>query len=371
MNAQFIFSIVIYLVALGAAMWAIVMIARDKKSKNKEIGRVLIEYGITYTLSALVVLQIIANLSEAGIVAGLQDPDINTGARMSLHFFISGIGILGALVWIKAIREHFTAWSRISEDGWGAAGLIAVTGIIAFISALAAVLAPIANLLVLANAVHNTRELGVFLHYVGYQLGWLSEGEYLVILTKNGARPDYSAWGSLKNIMASSCTVTAAHVLVAFWEVMIAFKLSLTKKDMNEAFTRDLDEDEEPEDKDKEKDKGGKDKGDKDKNKDDDKDDKTRKKEAHETMIADIVDWLNPNDPSKWEEKLLNLMEKSWDKGDFTAVRYTVEMTKIYKAVKGLKDGKGNAKRIEDELRKLVKDRSAGKLNLPKRKEKN
>lgn len=239
MTANFWVSLALFLIALGAFIWVIIKIYKDPNNANREIGFTLMRLGVTYNLSALLLLQLIANLAEAGIVGSLQTPGSSTAPNMIAHNVIALAGIIAALTWIKATREFFVA--LVSDYHWGKKlALVCLTASIAFLAFLGSIAAPLANMATVANLTHQSTQLNLFFLSVRYDL--FDNPAYLAELSKLGLPITYSPWSALRGEMVTSLVLTAFHMFITVWDVMLALKLSLTKEEMGSAFDTDMDD---------------------------------------------------------------------------------------------------------------------------------
>lgn len=388
MTPNYWVSLILFLAVVSAMIYGVIKMTKSPENEGKEPGRVLLRIGITYTLTILILIQIFLNIVEAGIVGSLQDPGINTGARMGGHFLIAAGGILGALTWIKSFREMIMAPYMKEPDGkdahWGKRfAYFMVCLVLMLMGVFFSIAAPVANMWVLANAVHNTRELSIFLSFANYKFGGGSLINYQMALVENGASSSYSPWGGLAGVMVFSVVVTCAHMFICIWEVVFALKLSITKSDMSAAFETDMNADKKPKDP---NDKGkGKGKGKKDEDEDnedeDDEDEEAGKGKSKGKKKADhaILDklWsfmgMSDDDAEKWTRNVFPLLDEKDKAGVQDAAIFASKMNEVVRKVQAFeKTGKGpkkeTAEEIAEELKDLIKKRSKGKLTLPQRK---
>lgn len=362
-SANFWVALVLFLLALAAFVWIIWKISKDPKNANREIGYTLIKMGVTYNLSALLLLQLMANLAEAGIVGSLQHAGINVGARMWAHLVIAVAGIIAALTWIKAFREFFAAF--VLDVHWGRKlALILITAMVAFIAFVGSIAAPLANMFAVANAAQQSTQLDLFFAYLRWE--YFGNPAYLEKLSVVGLPLTYSAWGALKNEMVTSILLTSFHMLITVWDVLLALKLSLTKADMEDAFSTDF-EDKQPEaEKSKEKDKkkaGGK---------DEEEDKEKQKKSTTASYIEQIITAVWPAMEEKTVEYWISEIVKLAAKGSHTEQgQFAVQISDYHKAVTALKEG-GTSREYKTmeavaiSLKDLVSKNSGGKLTMPK-----
>lgn len=388
MDPQYWVSLVIFVVAVAALIWAIIKMSKDPANTGQEPGRIILRIGITYTLSALIILQVFLHIVESGIVGSLQDPGINTAARISGHFLIGLLGILGTLTWIKSFKEMIMAPFMKEADGKYSHGgkrfaYFMISLVLMLLGLGASIAAPVLNMWTLANAVHNTRELGVFLSFANYEFWFGSKADYQMALVEAGASSSYSPWGGLAGVMVFSVILTFVHMLICFWEVIFALKLSITKSDMASAFETDMHADKKPKDP---NDKGkGKGKGKKDEDEDEDEEDeededagkgKSKGKKKAEHAILDKL-WgfmgMSDDDAEKWTRNVFPLLDEKDKAGVQDAAIFASKINEVHRKVQAFeKTGKGPKKEtpeeIAEELKDLIKKRSKGKLTLPQRK---
>lgn len=382
MTANYWVALTIFVLAVGAMIYATISLSKDPKNAGQEPGRIFLRIGITYTLSWLIVGQIFLNMVEAGIVGSIQDPGINTAARMGGHFLIAGFGILGALTWIKSFREMIAALYIVDKDGKKAPGshrypLALICFILMLMGFVASIAAPLANMYVLANATHNVRELGIFIAAIKESMGIISLNSYLLVLAEAGAKPSYSPLGGLAGVMLFSIIVTFTHMFVCFWEVLFALKLSMTKDDMTKAFETDIYADKVPKEKGKDgkdKDKGGKDKD--EEGDDEDKAEKDKKKKGSQHKILEGIFkfmGMSEEDSEKWGDRVYPLLTEAGGGTVQDTATFSANMSELWRKIqhfesKGEGPKKETAEMLESELRKLVSDRSKKKLSVPRRK---
>lgn len=369
---------------------------KDPVNAGQEPGRILLKIGITYTLSFLILIQIFLNVVEAAIVGSLQDPGVNTGARMSGHFLIAAVGILGALTWIKSFREMISSIFLKEKDAKGNEvyapwwskrfPLFVITFVLMFLGLVASIGAPVANMWTLANAVHNTRELEIFFAYAKYSMGWKSQMDYALVLVENNAPLKYSPWGGLSGVMVFSIIITFTHVMIYIWEVVFALKLSITKSDMTGAFETDLYADKKPKNPDpkgggKKKNKNADENEEEDDEADEDDDNggdnegKKKKNKAQHAVLDKLWAFMGMDDDqsSKWTEKVFPLLDKQGSDKEQANIEFASALSELHRKIthfeqKGHGPKKETDKDIEKELRDLIFKRSNRKLTLPSRK---
>ena len=394
MEPTFWVSLTLFIIVMGAVIYGIIKLSKGPGNAGQEPGRILLRLGVTYTLSFLILIQIFLNVVEAAIVGSLQDPGVNTGARMSGHFLIAAVGILGALTWIKSFREMISSIMLKEKDAKGVEvyapfwskrfPLFMITFVLMLLGLIASLVAPVANMWTLANAVHNTRELEIFFAFAKYSMGWKSQIDYAMVLAEAGAPARYSPWGGLAGVMVFSIVITATHIMIYVWEVVFALKLSMTKSDMTAAFETDLYSDKKPS-----KDKGGKGKGGKDdKDKDDEGDDEgdgeddsaesgkdKKKKKSQHSILEKLWEFMGMDGDAaeKWSEKVYPLLNKSGSDKESANVEFASSISDIHRKImhfesKGHGPKKESAADLEKELRDLIFKRSNRKLTLPGRK---
>lgn len=370
MDSTFWVSLILFLLVLAAFIWVIWKIQKDPSNADREIGRTLIRMGVTYNLSALLLLQLIANIAEAGIIGSLQDPEVNVGARMSAHMVIAFAGIIAALTWIKSLREFFAAF--VTPDlHWGKRlALICLTFFITVLAFVGSNAAPIANMYAVANACGQSTQLDLFLTYFAYRVGIGSEASYIAELARIGLPLTYSPWGGLKNVMVSSILLTGFHMLITVWDVALALKLSITKQDMADAFDGDLYEDPKRNSGGKGNPKGQPSSGGS-KNPDPDPDKQPSDKTATaKGYIRDILRFweMEQKTLDQWSKQIEVLVaEGNLD----TQSAFSLELAKVHAMVSTFTaQGKGPNGESKAEIAKIITDiinkKSKGKLTLPK-----
>lgn len=368
-GANFWVALVLFLVALAAFIWIIWKVAKDPKNANREIGFTLIRLGVTYNLSALLLLQLMANLAEAGIVGSLQHEGINVGARMWAHLVIAVAGIIAALTWIKATREFFASF--VLDVHWGKRlALVCLTFMIAAIAFVGSIAAPLANMFAVANAANQTVQLDLFVASLQYDL--FGNPAYLEKLAIVGLPLTYSPWGALKNEMVTSILLTSFHMLITIWDVLLALKLSLTKTDMEDAFDTDL------VDTPQSKGQGGNNNQGQNQGQGQNQNNTNQNQNQSPTskFIKEFLEIVWPamdgSALDRWTDDLAKLARKgsTQDQGDFAAKIADFHRKATYFKENGKGPGGENQEAIGKEISDYINDKSKGKLTLPKAKPK-
>lgn len=331
---------------------------KDPKLKGLEPGvllaRVIIKYNFTY----LIGLQLAALVSEAALLGSVRDLKTNVTVRMTVHVIAAAISIVGAFGMSKYWGEFFKSFMQKMPFGQRL-GLISVTLILAFLSLIMAVGAPIVNMLAMANAVHNTAQFDCFQAMIQVKLGMAHPSYLAHVIAENRFPPEFSPFANLHSSMISSLIITTFHLLLVFMEIILALKLMLTREGIQHAAFGETFDVPPPKDDDKSKD---------DKPKDDEKD-KENKKRVTDQLTAALT-YTGVPDVVKWAEQILPHYLKMEDKE--RGPKYAA-LTKGVLGIEQLKDrnttadGK-NKEQLKDHLRTVLEDMANHAITLPKAK---
>jgi hypothetical protein len=199
---------------------------KDPQNKNLEPGAVLIKFFITYPLTVFITLQLIAMISEAALLASIQDKDINVTARMTVHMFLAVVGGLGAFVMTKYLGSVISVFF-IKEPMPKKIGLFLGSSMLALISLFFTIGSPIFNLHAMAHSLKQTAELEIFLTSLWVMLGIDHPNHLTFLLSKHHLPLDYSPFQNLHSGVVTSLALSTTHLLITLWEVLVTLTLAI------------------------------------------------------------------------------------------------------------------------------------------------
>jgi hypothetical protein len=353
---------VIFAVIIGAvSYYALKKARKDPENAGLEPGALLVKSFIKYSLTYFIGLQFGAMVSEAALLASVQEPDINVAARMTVHMVMALISALAAF----ALTKYFGAFvsALISPRPFGVrAGLVVSLFFLSLISLLFTVGAPLYNLAAMTNSLKQSAQLEVW--WAGFQVAFnMAPQSYLDYkIALNHLPKDYAPFASLHSGIVTSLGITSFHILVTLWEALTALMLALTNQTMAHAVLGDFfdikrGDDAKDDDKNKDKDKDK----DKDKKDDDDKD-KANIKKAKETLSV-LFEFCGISKVDDWVTKVLPHFYKPKDDNN---VKRVAQSQTLRLEIEKLPAGKSRDQLIQ-KIHEAVSDWSNGGLHLPKK----
>jgi hypothetical protein len=187
------------------------------ENKGKQWGVALIQDLVKKHVSYLMGFVLVTNLASAGIAAAISGEHSNPAARMVTHFAIFAVSVFGAFSLLPSWRMAFSK-EKISP-GRRAARLMALAIIFGF-----AVVAPIANMYLIAHSLKQVPHLNLFFMNMNI---FLSDDVYITALINSGIElPDniraYSPFQGMETILAAEIVVLVLGMSVLFVEVLTA-----------------------------------------------------------------------------------------------------------------------------------------------------
>jgi hypothetical protein len=329
------------------------------------LGKSFIKYNLTYLMG----LQLCALIAEAALLGSVVDEKTNVAVRMFLHLVMAAISTISAFGLSKAFGEFVYSFVMIPKRPVGITiGLMFSTAVLTFIAFFFAIGAPIFNMLALANALHNTVQLDVFMAALQVQIGLEPQAYLDYIIKINHLPEDYAPFASLHSGMVSSLGITLFHLILTFWEIVYTLKLALESKSLLDSIlnrTIGLD------------DKDGKE------NKDGKKDKKKEKKEKTaegKSQIEDLLKFigLSDKDVTAWVDKLLIYLDEATHDGKIVSQR-VVNLGGLHFQMDSLSnnggkktaDGTTPEKLVEKIRKEFEQNWASSSITLPKPKAKN
>lgn len=186
------------------------------ENKGKQWGVALIQDLVKKHVSYLMGFVLVTNLASAGIAAAIAGEHSNPAARMTTHFAIFAVSVFGAFSLLPSWRMAFA--SGITP-GRRTARIIALVIIASF-----AILAPIANMYLIAHSLKQVPHLNLFFMNMNI---FLSDDTYIGALVNSGITlPDniraYSPFQGMETILAAEIVVLVLGMSVLFVEVLTA-----------------------------------------------------------------------------------------------------------------------------------------------------
>lgn len=201
------------LVCLFGWIW---WLSSRPENKGKQWGVALIQDLVKKHVSYLMGFVLVTNLASAGIAAAISGEHSNPAARMVTHFAIFAVSVFGAFSLLPSWRMAFA--SGITP-GRRTARIIALIIIFGF-----AVVAPIANMYLIAHSLKQVPHLNLFFMNMNI---FLSDDTYIGALVNSGIPlPDniraYSPFQGMETILAAEVVVLVLGMGVLFYEVLTA-----------------------------------------------------------------------------------------------------------------------------------------------------
>lgn len=359
---------IIFGVGMSLLMWRMYHVAKaDPELAGYEpavlLGKSFIKYNLTYLMG----LQLCALIAEAALLGSVVDERTNVAVRMFLHLVVAAISTVGAFGLAKFFGEFVFSLTQMTKRSPGVtAGLIMSTLSLTFLAFFFAIGAPIYNMLALANALHNTVQLDVFMAALQVKLGFEPDAYLTYVIAKNRLPLDYAPFASLHSAMVSSLGITFFHLILTAWEILYTLKLSLESKPLlDDILNRTIGKDGKDKEKDKDKSK------DKEKDKDKGKDDK---KIDGKIQIEGLLSFLKipDKDIENWVNKLLVYIDVNTQDPKVATSRAAnlgalhFQMKSLEKTPKKTADGRAPDKLAEDIRKEFEVNWANNALTLPK-----
>lgn len=353
----------IFGVGMALLMWRMYHVAKDDPElKGLEPAALLGKSFIKYNLTYLMGLQLCALIAEAALLGSVVDEKTNVAVRMFLHLVMAAISTVGAFGLAKFFGEFvyvFVAWP--TRNVGISLGLMMSNFVLTIIAFFFAVGAPIFNMLALANALHNTVQLDVFMASLQVELGFKPLAYLTYIIKINGLPENYAPFASLHSGMVSSLGITFFHLILTFWEIVYTLKLALESKSLLDTILNRT--------------AGLKDEKDKDKDKSKEKEkDKDKPKVDGKVQLEGVLAFLrlDNKDVEKWTEKLLTYLDVATHDQKTVATR-TATIASLHFQVKSLDKGKKTTdnrtpEKLAEDIRKELENWTGNSVTLPKAK---
>jgi len=352
----------IFGVGMALLMWRMYHVAKDDPElaglePAALLGKSFIKYNLTYLMG----LQLCALIAEAALLGSVVDEKTNVAVRMFLHLVMAAISTVGAFGLAKFFGEFvyvFVAWPKRAPGV--SIGLMMSNFVLTAIAFFFAIGAPIFNMLALANALHNTVQLDVFMAALQVELGFKPLAYLTYIIQLNGLPANYAPFASLHSGMVSSLGITFFHLILTFWEIVYTLKLALESKSLLDTIlnrTVGLDDKEKKKKEDKKE----------------DKEDKGKKIDGRVQIEAALGFLkLDSKDVAKWTENLLEYLDVATHDQKAVATR-TATIAALHFQIKSLDRGKKTAdnrtpEKLADDIRKELEGWTNNSITLPKAK---
>ena len=340
---------------------------QNPENKGLEPGAILIKFILKYPLTLFISLQLIAMISEAALLASIQEKDLNVSARMTVHMFIALVSALGAFMMTKNIGAFVSAWF-LKEPIAKKFGLIVTSLFLALISLLFTIGSPIFNLYAMAGSLKQGVQLDIYLNSVAASMGLVPEKYVAYLLAKNHLPQDYSPWQNLHPGVMTALAINVVHLLITFWETLVALSLALKNDGIHHAILGEFFDapprEEKPKDKPKEAPKKEEEKKEEEK-----KEEKKEEPKEDEKKLKDALKKLFTNYGLK-EDKINDFTTKLvpfvFTKDSASTVANVAKITNLVHQFDNIKKSGGNVDKLREDTQKLVSELSNKQLTLPK-----
>jgi len=335
---------------------------QNPENKGLEPGAILIKFILKYPLTLFISLQLIAMVSEAALLASIQEKDLNVSARMTVHMFIALVSALGAFMMTKNIGAFVSAWF-LKEPIAKKFGFIVTSLFLALISLLFTIGSPIFNLYAMAGSLKQGVQLEIYLNSVWASMGLVPDKYVAYLLAKNHLPQDYSPWQSLHPGVMTALALSTAHLLITFWETLVALTLALKNDGIHHAILGEFfdspprQEDVKKEVKKEEK----KEEEKKEEKKDEPKEDEKKLKDALKRLFTNYG--LKEDKINDFTIKLVPFV---FTKDSGTTVANVAKITNLVHQFENIKKSGGNMDKLKEDTQKLVSELSNKQLTLPK-----
>lgn len=352
----------IFGIGMALLMWRMYHVAKaDPELAGLEPAALLGKSFIKYNLTYLMGLQLCALIAEAALLGSVVDEKTNVAVRMFLHLVMAAISTVGAFGLAKFFGEFVYTITQFPKRPVGISlGLLSSTFMLTAIAFFFAIGAPIFNMLALANALHNTVQLDVFMAALKVEIGMRPQAylDYVIVLNRLPA--DYAPFASLHSGMVSSLGITFFHLILTFWEIVYTLKLALESKSLLDTIlNRTIGKDDK---KDKDKDKDKKDEKPKDK--------KLDGKVQIEGLLAFLK--MSDKDVTTWVDKLLVYIDTNTQDPKVATARAAAlgalhfQMKSLDKTPNKTADGRTPQKLGEDIRKEFEQTWAGNAITLPK-----
>lgn len=336
---------------------------QNPENKGLEPGAILIKFILKYPLTLFISLQLIAMISEAALLASIQEKDLNVSARMTVHMFIALVSALGAFMMTKYIGQFVSVWF-LKEPPAKKFGLIVTSLFLALISLLFTVGSPIFNLYAMAGSLKQGVQLDIYLNSVWASMGLVPEKYVVYLLAKNHLPTDYSPWQNLHPGVMTALALSTAHLLITIWETLVALTLALKNDGIHHAILGEFFDSPPREEKPKD------DKKKEEPKKEEPKKEEPKKDDVNESKVKDLVtqmlSFYGVKD-EKRDEFAKKLVPYIFDAKDTTgSVGKIAKITDITTRFETTKKSNGNTEPLKGQIADLVKEWTKGSVTLPK-----
>lgn len=339
---------------------------QNPENKGLEPGAILIKFILKYPLTLFISLQLIAMISEAALLASIQEKDLNVSARMTVHMFIALVSALGAFMMTKNIGAFVSAWF-LKEPIAKKFGFIVTSLFLALISLLFTIGSPIFNLYAMAGSLKQGVQLEIYLNSVWASMGLVPEKYVAYLLAKNHLPTDYSPWQNLHPGVMTALALSTAHLLITFWETLVALTLALKNDGIHHAILGEFFDapprEEKPKDKPKEAPKKEEEKKEEEK-KEEKKDEKQDEKNLREHLTKLLGYYgLKDDKVADFTNKLVPFV---FTKDSTTTVGNVAKITNLVYQFANAKKENRNVDKLKEDTQKLINELSNKTLTLPK-----
>lgn len=334
---------------------------QNPENKGLEPGAILIKFILKYPLTLFISLQLIAMVSEAALLASIQEKDLNVSARMTVHMFIALVSALGAFMMTKYIGSFVSVWF-LKEPPAKKFGLIVTSLFLALISLLFTIGSPIFNLYAMAGSLKQGVQLEIYMNSVWASMGLVPDKYVAYLLAKNHLPADYSPWQNLHPGVMTALALSTAHLLITFWETLVALTLALKNDGIHHAILGEFfDSPPRAEEKKKEEKKDEKKEEKKEEEKKEEKQDEKNLKEALRKLFVSYG--LKEEKINDFTTKLVPFV---FTKDSSTTVGNVAKITNLVHQFENSKKSGANLDKLREDTQKLVSELSNKQLTLPK-----
>lgn len=339
---------------------------QNPENKGLEPGAILIKFILKYPLTLFISLQLIAMVSEAALLASIQEKDLNVSARMTVHMFIALVSALGAFMMTKYIGSFVSVWF-LKEPPAKKFGLIVTSLFLALISLLFTIGSPIFNLYAMAGSLKQGVQLEIYMNSVWASMGLVPDKYVAYLLAKNHLPQDYSPWQNLHPGVMTALALSTAHLLITFWETLVALTLALKNDGIHHAILGEFFDSPPREEAGKKEVK--KEEGKKEEEKKEQKEEKKEEPKEDEKKLKDALKKLFTNYGLK-EDKINDFTTKLvpfvFTKDSASTVANVAKITNLVHQFDNIKKSGGNVDKLREDTQKLVSELSNKQLTLPK-----
>lgn len=334
---------------------------QNPENKNLEPGAILIKFILKYPLTLFIALQLIAMISEAALLASIQEKDLNVTARMTVHMFIALVSALGAFMMTKYIGNFVSVWF-LKEPPAKKFGLIVTSSFLAFISLLFTIGSPIFNLYAMAGSLKQGVQLEIYLNSVGASIGMVPDKYVAYLLAKNHLPVDYSPWQNLHPGVMTALALSTAHLLITFWETLVALTLALKNDGIHHAILGEF-FDVPPAKEEKKKEEKKEEEKKPEEKKEEKKEDINEKNVKIQLEKLFTLYGLAADKVSSFTSRVAPLV---FTKDNTASVANVAKVVNLLHQFENAKKSNANTDKLKEDVQKLVSDLSNKQLTLPK-----